>query len=484
MLPKSYLREVYNKAVMPVVDFFTILITAYYTYQLRYEWRLPILTDSEIISKTRVTNFRDYILFAIIFSFLCVVYFSLHGLYHIKKRFSLLKEAYILTLGVLIVMGWLIVFLFFNEYSNQIFVYNTIKLSRFLALFGTLFVIFALLFQRIVLRGIRGILNRTKIIQYNVVIIGEHPEIITQNLVNKPEFEVIKNFETIDDPTFEYLKDLIENDKIHEIFINSRVEKAKEILLLCERFKISTQIFDADLFQLRHLSLRPNYLNNNLYFQLRYSALEGWGIIFKRLFDIVFSSIFLVIFSWLYAALSLLIYIEDKGNPFYQSERIGPDGKPFKILKFRRLKKKYCTTESNKEALLYEQELISQKDMRNDGVLYKIKDDPRTTRIGRFLEKTSLDEIPQFINVLQGSLSVVGPRPHQPREVAKYKPHHFKVLNIKPGITGLAQVNGRSDLTFDQEVVFDSMYVSNWSFWLDLLIILKTPLKLIGGHKN
>jgi lipopolysaccharide/colanic/teichoic acid biosynthesis glycosyltransferase len=186
----------------------------------------------------------------------------------------------------------------------------------------------------------------------------------------------------------------------------------------------------------------------------------------------------------LYILIALAIYIEDKGNPFYSSKRIGPNGKPFDVFKFRRLKMKYCTTDNNLEALKLEQELIATKDMRNDGVLYKIKDDPRSTKVGTFLEKTSLDELPQFFNVLFGSLSVVGPRPHQPREVDKYQPHHFKVLNIKPGITGLAQINGRSDLTFDQEVVFDSEYVNNWSFWLDLAIILKTPLILIKGHKN
>ena len=148
------------------------------------------------------------------------------------------------------------------------------------------------------------------------------------------------------------------------------------------------------------------------------------------------------------------------------------------------MKKEFCVTDDNAKALEVEQKLIEQKDIRGD-VLYKIKDDPRTTRVGRFIEKYSLDELPQFINVLIGNMSVVGPRPHQLREVAKYSSHHFKVLNIKPGLTGMAQINGRSDLSLDQEVAFDTYYVENWSFFLDLEIIFKTPfIVLFKRHKG
>ncbi|NJL97059.1 sugar transferase [Candidatus Gracilibacteria bacterium] len=111
--------------------------------------------------------------------------------------------------------------------------------------------------------------------------------------------------------------------------------------------------------------------------------------------------------------------------------------------------------------------------------MYKLADDPRMTRVGKFLEKTSLDELPQFFNVMKGDMSIVGPRPHQPREVKKYRDEHFKVLNIKPGITGMAQVNGRSDLTFEKEVFYDKYYVEHWSFWLDLWIIVKTPFVIL-----
>lgn len=484
MLPKSYVREVWNKAVMPVLDFFTIIAFAILTYQLRYEWRIQWLTDSEIISKTRVTNFTDYMKVSLVFAVVCIIYFAINGLYKIRRKLTISSELITISLGVITVMGWVIVFLFFNEYNNNINIFNSIKLSKFLALFGTLFIILGLFFQRLFIKLITYFIRLHGVFENNVMIIGKHPEIVSNSLIYTPYIIIKKIYDHVDPSDFDEIKNLIEQDKVHEIYINNSVTNCLDIIHLCERYKVRTQIFDADLTQLRDVSIRPNYINNNLYFELRYSALEGWGIVAKRIFDILFSVLFILVFGWLYLIIMIAIYLEDKGKVFYASERVGPDGKVFNVYKFRRLKMKYCTTEDNKDALAYEQKLIESKDMKKDGVLYKIQDDPRTTKVGQFLERTSLDELPQFYNVLIGNLSVVGPRPHQPREVAKYLQHHFKVLNIKPGITGLAQINGRSDLSFDQEVMFDSEYVNKWSFWLDLVIIFKTPLMLIKGHKN
>ena len=114
--------------------------------------------------------------------------------------------------------------------------------------------------------------------------------------------------------------------------------------------------------------------------------------------------------------------------------------------------------------------------MKNErsGPLFKIKNDPRITKLGRFLRKTSIDELPQLFNVLIGNMSLVGPRPHMPEEVEQYKSHHFRVFAIKPGLTGLAQISGRSNLDFEEEVKLDFYYIENWSMWLDFKIILKS----------
>lgn len=484
MLPKSYVRKVWNKAIMPVLDFFTIVVFAIITYELRYEWQLSWFTDTEIFSKTRTTNYNDFVKAAIVFAIICVLYFSLIGIYRIGNKISSFSEHIQLALGVIIVMGWMIVYLFFNEYSNNFLLYNTIRLSKFLASFGVIFVILGLYLQRGIIRIILRQIRLSKYFANNIVFLGTHPDDTLKAVEAVENNIIIDKYDNLSEDDFGKIKRMIQNDRIQEIYVNHRINYVNDLILLCERYKIITHIYDADTFHLKDSSLRAYNLDEHIYFELRYSALEGWGVVFKRLFDIVFSATFILVFCWLYIIIMIAIYLEDKGNPFYGSVRTGADGKEFEVYKFRRLKMKYCTSDKNPEALLFEQELIKTKDARNDGVLYKIVDDPRATKVGKFLEKTSLDELPQFFNVLIGNLSVVGPRPHQPREVAKYSPHHFKVLNIKPGITGLAQINGRSDISFDQEVVFDSNYVKNWSFWLDLKIILLTPLKLFKSHKS
>jgi lipopolysaccharide/colanic/teichoic acid biosynthesis glycosyltransferase len=131
--------------------------------------------------------------------------------------------------------------------------------------------------------------------------------------------------------------------------------------------------------------------------------------------------------------------------------------------------------DSMKKNLELEQKLIKEKSIK-EGPVYKIANDPRITPIGNFIRRWSIDELPQFFNVLQGNMSIIGPRPHQPREVEKYTPEQKSVLAIKPGITGMAQISGRSDLSFEDEVRLDTWYIENWSIWLDLYILLKTPL--------
>ena len=124
-------------------------------------------------------------------------------------------------------------------------------------------------------------------------------------------------------------------------------------------------------------------------------------------------------------------------------------------------------------AHLLKKEMI-QLNERNDGPLFKMKNDPRVTRVGRFLRRARIDELPQLFNVLRGDMSLVGPRPHEPEEVAKYEKHHKKLLTIKSGMTGMAQVSGSSDLSFEEEVKLDTYYIENWSPALDIKILLKT----------
>ena len=206
-------------------------------------------------------------------------------------------------------------------------------------------------------------------------------------------------------------------------------------------------------------------------------------IIIKRGIDIVGSSIFLLIHSPLLAAIALAIKLSSKGEVIFKQERVGWLGKRFKCLKFRTM----YTNNDPKIHRDYVQQLIAGKAAKEneseaEPIVYKITSDPRVTPVGKFLRKLSLDEFPQFWNVLRGEMSLVGPRPPLPYEFELYDDwHRRRVLEMKPGITGLWQVSGRSRICFDDMVRLDLRYSQCWSLWLDLKILLVTPLVVLRG---
>lgn len=190
---------------------------------------------------------------------------------------------------------------------------------------------------------------------------------------------------------------------------------------------------------------------------------SGWNHVLKRGFDIIFALMALSALAPVLGILAIMIKLEDGGPVLFKQERIGMGGEPFRIFKFRSM---HIDAERRLAALL------SHND--SGGPLFKMKGDPRITKIGRFLRKYSLDELPQFCNVLGGSMSVVGPRPHLAHELAEYPEEGLRRLLIKPGVTGLWQVSGRSDLSFEDSVRLDLRYVENWSLTGDITIVLKT----------
>ncbi len=202
----------------------------------------------------------------------------------------------------------------------------------------------------------------------------------------------------------------------------------------------------------------------------------------KRAIDIVGSLFFLLVFSPVFAAIAVLIKMDSKGPVFFRQKRLGQYGKAFTFLKFRSM---YVNNDPGIHrdyiANLIAGREVASADAQNRRV-FKIVDDPRVTGIGRILRKTSLDELPQFINVLKGEMSLVGPRPPVPYEFEQYAVwHRRRIVEVKPGISGLWQVNGRSKTTFDEMVRLDLRYARTWSLWLDLKILLQTPAAVISG---
>ena len=220
--------------------------------------------------------------------------------------------------------------------------------------------------------------------------------------------------------------------------------------------------------------LQPLFNQNRLN-NLPLAALNGNFV--KRLFDIIFALLILTVFSPVYFILMALIAFNSQGPIFYVQQRVGKNHKPFNCIKFR-------TMVNNADEIL--ETMMSNSDQMRQEFQdsYKLKRDPRITKIGKFLRLTSLDEFPQFWNVLKGDMSVVGPRPLVPQELPKYGRKINTVLQIKPGITGLWQVSGRNDIPYPKRVQIDVYYATSHNWLLDLWIIFKTINVVVFPRNN
>jgi exopolysaccharide biosynthesis polyprenyl glycosylphosphotransferase len=194
------------------------------------------------------------------------------------------------------------------------------------------------------------------------------------------------------------------------------------------------------------------------------------GLLLKRVLDVVMSAIAVVLLSPVLLAVAIAIKLDSHGPVFYSSERIGKRGRVFRCIKFRTMVR---DAEMRRADVMHMNE--------REGVLFKISNDPRITKLGRFLRKYSIDELPQFFNVLRGDMSIVGPRPPLASEVKEYKLSHLRRLDVMPGVTGLWQVQGRQDPSFDSYISLDVTYIENWSIWLDLKIIGRTIGVVLAG---
>jgi exopolysaccharide biosynthesis polyprenyl glycosylphosphotransferase len=229
-----------------------------------------------------------------------------------------------------------------------------------------------------------------------------------------------------------------------------------------------------DLLLERYGNLDHSPLRHRLRFYLKRI---GWlGVVkgsylVKRALDVVASAILLVLLMPVFLAVAVAIRLEDPGPILFKQTRVGRWGSLFTMWKFRSM---YTDAEERKK------DLMAQNEMQG-GVIFKMKDDPRVTKVGRVIRKTSIDELPQLWNVLKGEMSLVGPRPPVPQEVNEYSLSDRRRLEVIPGITCIWQVSGRSDIPFDQQVELDVEYIESQSFWTDVKILLKTVPALLFG---
>jgi exopolysaccharide biosynthesis polyprenyl glycosylphosphotransferase len=287
--------------------------------------------------------------------------------------------------------------------------------------------------------------------------------------------------------TLKSLPELIRDSGANEVIIadaDVNADTLFEVMIRCGRrrgveFRIAPSLFNClpRKTEIDQIGVLPMI-------RLFREPLSNVARILKRTFDLVVSALAVLVLLPLWLLIALLIKLDSKGPVFYTQERVGMDGRLFLLYKFRTMKAG-SDSQLHRE---YQKAFIAGRAEANLGddskPTYKLLADPRITRIGKFLRRTSLDEVPQLFNVLSGDMSVVGPRPPIPYEVEAYELWHRKRLDMKPGVTGLWQVSGRNRLPFEEMVRLDLFYIENWSLLLDLKIILRTGFVMLGreGH--
>ncbi len=446
------------------LDYLALVSAAMAAYSLRFT---SLFTSIKPI--LFALSFEQYVGVILPMALITMAIFAMSGLYVIHPR-RIASEMTRVVTGVSTSIAIILAVAFFSRALFE---------SRFIVLAAWILAIVFVLTIRILLRMLQRSLRRFGIGVHSVVIIGKtksgnelkrffetHPSV---------GYRVVSHIAQFTSESRERLLELKKNDELDAIVLAdpdaSRVDVTA--IKVFTDIEHCTFLYSADLFA--GSTLRPimHTFAEQPVIEVPKTPLDGWGAIYKRIFDIIASTILIILTFPLQILIALAIVIENPGSIFFSRPRVGQSGKEFSFLKFRSMVQ-------GAHALRSDPEFLKTYGNEREGTpLFKLQNDPRVTRVGKFIRNWSLDEIPQFYSVLMGSMSLVGPRPHLPEEVAMYKPHQRKVLTIKPGITGMAQVSGRASLDFDDEVRLDMYYIENWSPWLDLVIVMKTPLAVL-----
>ena len=477
--------ELFFSAIQVPVDFLMLVLAALTAFYVR---NIPEFISFATENVSGLINFQaklynytfnTYFKIVLVIAPLFIIIYAIEGLYDIRATRKFWKEALKIFSATSIGLMIIIVAIFLKREWFS---------SRFVILAAWMIGTFYIVMARYLIQLIQKWLLRTRGIGvHKLLLIGQNSKMDTiAKIIKQSPNMGYRVIDQIDTASVHVIKGIREKKGIDEIILcepsitDAEQEKLMDYCAIQNiKFKYIPTTLQTSKFSIGVLSGEPMI-------EVRNTPLEGWGRILKRIFDIVASTCGIIITSPIMLLTALAVNLESDGPIIYKNERIGDNGKKIFVYKFRYMKWEYCVTKENgnlEKAVDLEKELIEKQSVRK-GPLYKIKNDPRKTRVGCFIERYSIDELPQLFNVLFGSMSLVGPRPHQKREVEKYMEYHRRLLTIKPGVTGMAQVSGRSDLDFENEYRLDLYYIENWSLWLDIQICLKTVGVLFRKRRN
>jgi len=447
-------RDIFYSLLLVPVDALALLLAGFATWYVRFSVDVPGLRDAGDFPIERLW----IALLWIVPSFLIV--FAGAGLYASYRERRFLDEVFRALLAVSTGILGIIVVLFFRQ---------EVETSRFVLLVGWVAAAVFVVLGRLIVRRIERWQLRRGIGVHRIVMVGgnetgrrlrtmfrEHPEMGVRVVASLAGHDI--------DHLLRELGRAVEAHQPHEVLLTEQSlpqEDVEKMLDFCDEHRLRYK-FTPNTFETQATNIGLSTAAGIPIVELKATPLEGWGRVGKRTVDVIGATAGVVVLSPVLLALALAVKLGSKGPVFYRDKRVDRD-RVFKLLKFRSM---YDNVDHLRKELMQYNE--------RTGPMFKIKNDPRVTPVGRFIRKTSLDELGQLFNVIKGDMSLVGPRPHRPDEIAKYERHHRKLLRIKPGITGLAAISGRSDLDFEEEVRLDTYYIEHWSLLLDLKILLRT----------
>jgi exopolysaccharide biosynthesis polyprenyl glycosylphosphotransferase len=450
------------------VDAVLVNIAIGLAWYIRYELLLTVPLGEGFYPQP----YTAYVPFAMGFTFLVVAVLRVEGMYLVARGRTFVDEVYALINGTTTATLLIMAVTFFIRplvYSRAVYVY------------AALLIVVLLAAVRAVERLFRPRLRKKGIGVNRLLIVGagEVGRALLRTIVAQPDlaYEVvgfvddhyerghtdIGRFKALG--STENLPQLLTDLAVDEVIVTlpwRARPKIIAIMELCRRMGLEAKVV-PDLFQLSLSRVAIDAIGGVPLIRVRETTIGTWNSVLKRLMDLVGSLLLLIPAGPIMLVLAVLIRLDSEGPIIFAQKRIGRGGRPFVTFKFRSM---HVGAEEKQSELNGLNEAT--------GPIFKIRKDPRHTRVGRWMRRMSLDELPQLFNVLRGEMSLVGPRPPMLCEVEHYQEWHKQRMEVSPGVTGLWQVSGRSDLTFDEMCMLDIYYIENWSPWLDLWILLKT----------
>ena len=452
-------------AIKPPLDYFSLILAAIGAYLLRYQPFTqkirPVIFD---------LPFGDFISIALAIAVGWILIFALAGLYSFSGFRSLREELARVFVACSAGLALVLAVMVFSRFLFD---------SRFIILSSWILAIIFVCIDRIILQFIKkqsyklgigvhrlGLIGDEKIAQRLIKEFSDYPTLGYRVVFTALEFnEQVQNELSV-------LKQKDGIDELIQIRPDLCAARTVDLINFAEEFHFDFK-YTADLLGTHLINLEVSTYAGMPIIEVKRTRLEGWGRITKRIFDIFISFLLIIISLPIMALVVVAIKIDSRGPILFKYKRIGQSGKAFTYFKFRSMIK-------DAHRLRFDNDFVKEHNNLRDGSpMMKFADDPRITRVGRFIRRFSIDELTELFLVFVGKMSLVGPRPHEVEEVDRYQRHHKKVLTIKPGMSGLAQISGRSDLNFEEEVKLDTYYIENWSLGLDLQILFKTPMAVL-----